>query len=127
MRLSFTTCSGVRALGTPEGNVVKAPSDSLIRRPFDPWNNPRRYIVWAGMRVLLLAGVVLGAVILWAEMPSISTTPTKAKGAMVVVAERTHRRLERVGNRIESVGKRMGNRLERLGQRIEQKAERLLN
>ena len=79
------------------------------------------------MRVLLLAGVVLGAVILWAEMPSISTTPTKAKGAMAGVAERTHRRLERVGNRIERVGERMGNRLERLGQRIEQKAERLLN
>ena len=79
------------------------------------------------MRVLLLAGVVLGAVILWAERPSIPTTPTKAKGAMVVVAERAHRRLERVGNRIERVGERMGNRLERLGQRIEQKAERLLN
>jgi hypothetical protein len=79
------------------------------------------------MRVLLLAVVVLGAVVLWPEMPTISTTPTKARGAIVGLAERTHRRLERVGNRIERVGERVGNRLERLGQRIEQKAERLLN
>jgi hypothetical protein len=90
------------------------------------------------MRVLLLGVVVLGAVILWPEMPSISTNPTRAKGAIVGLAERTNQRLERVGNRIERVGERVGNRiervgervgnrLERLGQRIEQKAERLLN
>ena len=98
-----------------------------MRRLFGAWNNPRRSIVWAGMRLLLLAVVVLGAVILWPEMPSMSTHPTKAKGAMVGLAERTHRRLERVGSRIERAGERIGNRLERLGQRIEQKAERLLN
>ena len=79
------------------------------------------------MRIVLLAVLVLGAVILWPEMPSISPSPTKAKGAIVGVAERTHRRLERVGNRIERVGERMGSRLERLGQRIERRAERLLN
>jgi hypothetical protein len=79
------------------------------------------------MRVLLLVVVVLGAVILWPEMPPISTNPTKAKGAIVGLAQRTERRLERVGNRIERAGERMGNRLERLGQRIEQKAERLLD
>jgi hypothetical protein len=79
------------------------------------------------MRLFLLAIVVLGAVILWPEMPTISTKPTNAKGAIVGLAERTHQRLERVGNRIERVGERVGNRLERLGQRIEQKAERLLN
>ena len=79
------------------------------------------------MRVLLLAVVVLGAVILWPEMPSISNNPAKAKGAIVELAEHTHRRLEGVGNRIERAGERVGNRLERLGQRIEQKAERLQN
>ena len=104
----------------------------------DAWNNPRREIVWAGMRLLLLAVVVVGAVILWPEMPSISTNPTEAKGAVIGLAERTHRRFERVGdriervgeragNRIERVGERLGNRLERFGERIEQKVERLLD